>query len=551
MIKRIAPDVRGPRHHARDRAAARPPGRARPREHAAVHARGRAHGGRRPGRRGDRKALVLRGPDRLFVGPDNGLLVIAAEKLGGIEEAVEIANEDYLLQPGLGDVPRPRHLRAGRRAPRDRRHEPRRSAQPSIPATLAAPRRPRARTVRRHALRVTVLYVDRYGNVALNATTDDLERAGMDLGGRRSRSTSGSSRTSPPWRRPSRTCAPATSSSTRTRTRTSRSRSTAGTRRRSLRPGPGQELRIRLASERAARRAGRRFARVVTRARWSRGPRSGGSSAGRSARSSTGSRRAGRAVAAGVVSRRSRRRSTGSTRRRRESSTSAPGRVSRRVIWPSATRRRRSSASTSRRGWSRRPRRVLPPELAGRVRFETGDAAALPYVGRESSTWSRSSRRSRSSTSWPGSRRPGGPSRSSSRSVRDADLRAARRPREEAPGSRIRRGRAGRGGRRRNGPLGPPLAGRGGSGEGRNRTGDTTVFSRVLYQLSYLAPAFGSVARPVGALAWIRSPARPARARPERSLPQRATSAPPSSVRPCAAPTPQRERPVRDDLPCG
>ena len=26
------------------------------------------------------------------------------------------------------------------------------------------------------------------------------------------------------------------------------------------------------------------------------------------------------------------------------------------------------------------------------------------------------------------------------------------------------------------------------SGEGRNRTGDTTVFSRVLYQLSYLAP---------------------------------------------------------------
>ena len=26
-----------------------------------------------------------------------------------------------------------------------------------------------------------------------------------------------------------------------------------------------------------------------------------------------------------------------------------------------------------------------------------------------------------------------------------------------------------------------------GNGEGRNRTGDTTVFSRVLYQLSYLA----------------------------------------------------------------
>jgi hypothetical protein len=34
------------------------------------------------------------------------------------------------------------------------------------------------------------------------------------------------------------------------------------------------------------------------------------------------------------------------------------------------------------------------------------------------------------------------------------------------------------------------------SGEGRNRTGDTTVFSRVLYQLSYLARAARSLARP-------------------------------------------------------
>ena len=36
---------------------------------------------------------------------------------------------------------------------------------------------------------------------------------------------------------------------------------------------------------------------------------------------------------------------------------------------------------------------------------------------------------------------------------------------------------------------------RAGNGEGRNRTGDTTVFSRVLYQLSYLA-ARDSVAGP-------------------------------------------------------
>jgi hypothetical protein len=40
------------------------------------------------------------------------------------------------------------------------------------------------------------------------------------------------------------------------------------------------------------------------------------------------------------------------------------------------------------------------------------------------------------------------------------------------------------------------------SGEGRNRTGDTTVFSRVLYRLSYLARA-ASVAQ---ASIWFGSP---------------------------------------------
>jgi hypothetical protein len=37
--------------------------------------------------------------------------------------------------------------------------------------------------------------------------------------------------------------------------------------------------------------------------------------------------------------------------------------------------------------------------------------------------------------------------------------------------------------RRKNGSFAAPSE----NGEGRNRTGDTTIFSRVLYQLSYLA----------------------------------------------------------------
>ena len=45
-------------------------------------------------------------------------------------------------------------------------------------------------------------------------------------------------------------------------------------------------------------------------------------------------------------------------------------------------------------------------------------------------------------------------------------------------------------------PKTPRLAGTSENGEGRNRTGDTTIFSRVLYQLSYLAArADGSEAR--------------------------------------------------------
>ena len=44
-----------------------------------------------PGVGGDRKPLALRGGGgRLFVGPDNGLLLVAADRLGGVEEAVEL-----------------------------------------------------------------------------------------------------------------------------------------------------------------------------------------------------------------------------------------------------------------------------------------------------------------------------------------------------------------------------------------------------------------------------------------------------------------------------
>src|SRR5712692_1183435 len=52
-----------------------------------------------PGVGGSRRALVLRDAQgRVYVGPDNGLLIPAAEKLGGIAEAHELANPEYALE---------------------------------------------------------------------------------------------------------------------------------------------------------------------------------------------------------------------------------------------------------------------------------------------------------------------------------------------------------------------------------------------------------------------------------------------------------------------
>ena len=76
---------RGHRHHPRDRSPGGPSGRARPRQHASVHACRSPPGGRRPGSRHRAEARGAPGGDgRFYVGPDNGLLLVAAEKLGGV-----------------------------------------------------------------------------------------------------------------------------------------------------------------------------------------------------------------------------------------------------------------------------------------------------------------------------------------------------------------------------------------------------------------------------------------------------------------------------------
>ena len=48
----------------------------------------------------ERRAVALRTEDgRLHVGPDNGLLVLAAERLGGVAGGWEMTNRAYALEP--------------------------------------------------------------------------------------------------------------------------------------------------------------------------------------------------------------------------------------------------------------------------------------------------------------------------------------------------------------------------------------------------------------------------------------------------------------------
>jgi S-adenosyl-L-methionine hydrolase (adenosine-forming) len=127
-----------------------------------------------PGVGGARRPVVLCDAEgRLFVGPDNGLLVLAAERAGPIDAAYELANPAYALEPVSRTFhgrdlfsPAAAHLASG--------VDPAELGPPLDPAALARLDLPEP-TRDGEALRATVLYVDRFGNVALNLKRDDLE----------------------------------------------------------------------------------------------------------------------------------------------------------------------------------------------------------------------------------------------------------------------------------------------------------------------------------------------------------------------------------------
>ena len=136
-----------------------------------------------PGVGGARRALALRdGQGRIYVGPDNGLLIPAAEKLGGIAEAHELANPEYALESVSRTFhgrdlfsPAAAHLALG--VPLGKLGPP---IDPDALARLDIPQ-PDVGTTRIHS---TVLSIDRFGNIGLNLDRSHLDEAGVVPGTR-------------------------------------------------------------------------------------------------------------------------------------------------------------------------------------------------------------------------------------------------------------------------------------------------------------------------------------------------------------------------------
>lgn len=129
-----------------------------------------------PGVGGRRRAVALRSAgDRLFVGPDNGLLLLAVDADGGIEQVVQLDNETLWLAPVSAtfhgrDIFAPVAARLAGGLPLGQ------VGQEFDPATLVrlellAPQ------LAVDGIDAPVALIDRYGNVALNLSAQELQEA--------------------------------------------------------------------------------------------------------------------------------------------------------------------------------------------------------------------------------------------------------------------------------------------------------------------------------------------------------------------------------------
>jgi hypothetical protein len=132
-----------------------------------------------PGVGGPRRALALRvaQDDRLLVGPDNGLLAVAAARLGGAVEAVDIGDSPECLRP-ISATFHGRDVFAPVAAALADGAALETLGDPVVVATLEALELPRAHR-RGTTLIAHVLTIDIYGNLSLDATAALAAAAGL------------------------------------------------------------------------------------------------------------------------------------------------------------------------------------------------------------------------------------------------------------------------------------------------------------------------------------------------------------------------------------
>jgi len=131
---------------------------------------------------GDRRAVAVRTRDgRVFVGPDNGLLMLAADA-AGVDAAHELTEERFRLERvsrtfHARDVfsPAAAHLAAGVEIA---------ELGPAVDAASLVRLPVTEPEVATHHLRATVLAVDRFGNVQLNVRREHVDALGLVRGDR-------------------------------------------------------------------------------------------------------------------------------------------------------------------------------------------------------------------------------------------------------------------------------------------------------------------------------------------------------------------------------
>jgi S-adenosyl-L-methionine hydrolase (adenosine-forming) len=129
-----------------------------------------------PGVGGHRRPLAIRtGEGRFLVGPDNGLLLPAADRLGAVAAAHELANPDFALDSVSRtfhgrDLFSPAAAHLARGVAIDELGPP---IDPQALVRIDVPEP----EVGQNRIRASVLYVDHFGNIELNLTREHLEQA--------------------------------------------------------------------------------------------------------------------------------------------------------------------------------------------------------------------------------------------------------------------------------------------------------------------------------------------------------------------------------------